>query len=102
MDHILSELSTKTLPSWVALHGMAYSFIELDNAVAHVIRLVSFYGRLAGKEFACNEGDLGLIPGLGRSSGEGNSYLLQYSGLESTMDIGAWQAMVHGVTKRHD
>ena len=41
-DHILSELSTMTHPSWVALHGMARSFIELDKAVVHVIRLVSF------------------------------------------------------------
>ena len=39
---ILSELSTMTHPSWVALHGMAYSFIELDKAVVPVIRLVSF------------------------------------------------------------
>ena len=44
MDHILSELSTVTRPSWVALHGMAHSFIELDKAVIHVIRLVSFLG----------------------------------------------------------
>ena len=42
VDHILSELSTITSPSWVALHGMAHSFIELDKAVIHVIRLVSF------------------------------------------------------------
>ena len=41
VDHILSELSTMTHPSWVALHGMAHSFIELDKAVVHVIRLVS-------------------------------------------------------------
>ena len=40
MNHILSELSTMTSPSWVALHGMAHSFIELDKAVVHVIRLV--------------------------------------------------------------
>ena len=40
-DHILSELSTMTCPSWVALHGMAYRFIELDMAVVHVIRLFS-------------------------------------------------------------
>ena len=37
MDHILSELSTMTHPSWVVLHGMAHSFIELDKAVVHVI-----------------------------------------------------------------
>ena len=42
VDHVLSELSTMTRPSWVALHGMAHSFIELDKAVVHVIRLVSF------------------------------------------------------------
>ena len=48
----------------------------------------------AGKESACNAGDLGSIPGLGRSPGEGNSYLLQYSGLENSMDC-----IVHGVTK---
>ena len=39
------------------------------------------------------------IPGLGRSSGEGNGYLLQYSCLENSMDRGAWQATVHGVTE---
>ena len=42
VDHILSELSTMTRPSWVALHGMGLSFIELDKAVVHGIRLVSF------------------------------------------------------------
>ena len=40
VDHILSEFSTLTHPSWVALHSMAHSFIELDKAVVHVIRLV--------------------------------------------------------------
>ena len=42
VDHVLSELSTITCPSWVALHGMAHGFIELDKAVVHVNRLVSF------------------------------------------------------------
>ena len=42
VDHVLSELSTMTHPSWVALHSMAHSFIELDKAVVHVIRLVRF------------------------------------------------------------
>ena len=45
-----------------------------------------FPGSSAGKESACNEGDLGLIPALGRSPGEGNSYPLQYSGLENSME----------------
>ena len=51
----------------------------------------------AAKEFACNVGDLGSIPGLGRSSGEGNGYPRQYSGLENSMDRGGWQATVHGL-----
>ena len=42
VDHVLSELSTMTSPSWVALHGMVNSFIELDKAVVHVISLISF------------------------------------------------------------
>ena len=42
MDHVLTELSTMTHPSWEALHSMAYSFIELDKAVVHVISLISF------------------------------------------------------------
>ena len=42
VDHVLSELSTNTYPSWVALHSMAHCFTELDKAVAHVINLVSF------------------------------------------------------------
>ena len=42
VDHILSELSTMTRPSWVAIHGIAHSFFELEEAVVHVIRLVSF------------------------------------------------------------
>ena len=58
-----------------------------------------FPGGSAGKESSCSEGGLSLIPGLGRSSEAGNSYPLHYSGLESPMDRGAWQATVHEVTK---
>ena len=49
------------------------------------------------KESACDAGDLGSIPRLGRSPGEGNGTPLQYSCLENPMDRGAWQATVHGV-----
>ena len=52
-----------------------------------------------GKESACNAGDLGLIPGLGRCLAEGNGNLLQYSCLENPMDRGAWWATVCGVTE---
>ena len=48
--------------------------------------IMGFPGGSAGKESTCNEGDLGSIPGLGRSPGEGNGYLLQYSGLENSMN----------------
>ena len=54
----------------------------------------SIPGGSAGKDSACNGGDLGSIPGLGRSPGEGKGYLLQYSGLEKSMDY-----TVHGVAK---
>ena len=53
-----------------------------------------------GKDSTCKTGDLALIPRSGRSSGEGNGNPLQYSGLENSMDRGAWQATVHGVIKR--
>ena len=52
-----------------------------------------------GKESACNVGDPGLIPGLGRSPGEGNGNPSQYSCLENPMDREAWQATVHGVER---
>ena len=51
------------------------------------------------KVSAWNAGDLGSIPGLGRSPGEGNGNPLQYSCLENPMEGGAWQATVHGVAK---
>ena len=51
------------------------------------------------KESTCNMGDLGSIPGSGRSPGEGNGNPLQYSCLENPMDRRAWRATVHGVTK---
>ena len=60
---------------------------------------MGFPGGSDGKESACNVVNLGSIPGLGRSLAEGNGNPLQYSCLENSMDIGAWQATVHGVTK---
>ena len=58
-----------------------------------------FPGGSDGKESACNVGDLGSVPGSGRSPGEGNGNPLQYSCLGNLMDWGAWRAAVHGVTQ---
>ena len=60
---------------------------------------MGFPGSSAGKESAFNARDPGLIPGLGRSPGEGTGNPLQYSGLENSMGRGFWQATVLGVTK---
>ena len=57
-------------------------------------RQLGFPGGSAGKESACNAEGLVLIPGLGKSPGEGKGYPLQYSGLENSI-----HSMVHGVTK---
>ena len=54
------------------------------------------------KNAPSNVGHMGLTPELGRSPGEGNSNLLQYSCLGNHMDRGVWQAVVHGVTKELD
>ena len=72
--------------------GVVLLFIDFYK-VALVVKK-GFPGGSAGKEPGCNVGDLGLIPGLRRSPGEGKGYPLQYSGLENSMDY-----TVHGVTK---
>ncbi|CAI9174558.1 unnamed protein product [Rangifer tarandus platyrhynchus] len=59
---------------------------------------ILYIGGSGGKESACNAGDPGSISGLGRSPGEGHSNPLQFSCLEYSMDRGAWQATIHGVT----
>ena len=62
-----------------------------------VKNLSGFPGDSDGKESAHSEGDLGSVPGLGRSPGEGNGNPLHYSCLENSTDRGAWQATVHAV-----
>ena len=74
---------------------MVHSLLqETLFCLSHIEIYISVPGIPAGKESACNAGDLGLIPGLGKSPGEGNSYPLQYSDLENPMDC-----IVHRVTK---
>ena len=90
---------------------MCYAFIKViisrkqDNPIISIhtqfrsLFVRGFPRGSLGKESAWNLGDLGLIPGLGRSPGEGNGYPLQYSCLENSMDRGAWQATAHRVAK---
>ena len=68
---------------------------------SHIVAL-GFRCGSAGKKSAWSAGDLGSIPGLGRYSGEGKGNPLQYSCLKDSMDRGAWQAIVHGVSKSWD
>ena len=68
----------------------------------HLTNWMGFPGGSAVKNLPASAGDTGLIPGLGRSLGEGNGYLLQDSCLENSMNRGAWQATVHGVAKELD
>ena len=64
-----------------------------------LLTVTGFSGGSDAKGYACSAGDLGLIPGLGRSPGEGNGNTLQHSCLENPKDRGAWRAEVRGVAK---
>ena len=91
------------------LRENCYYNMKIINNEKEKLRLFNWYSwhcglpwwlrQAVGKKSACNAGDLGSIPGLGRSPGEGNSNPLLYSCLENPMDRGAWRAAVHGVTK---
>ena len=61
--------------------------------------VAAILGGSDGKESSCSAGDLGSVPGLGKSPGEGNGYPLQCSCLENSTDREAWQATVYGVAK---
>ena len=107
--HIFS-VNIQVIPRQIITHFYVYCFVcrlgrsLYRNIITCGTSLVDQWLRIclgssAGKESACNAGNLGLIPGLGRSSGEGKGYPLQYSCLENSMARGAWQATVHGVAK---
>ena len=94
---------SQALPPWISLRAFLGDFLviqwvcrgPIQGQLANLKDLpVGFPGGSAGKESGCNAGELGSTPGLGRSPGEGNSYPLQYSGLENSMDC-----IVHGVPK---
>ena len=71
----------------------------IGNEVSNFVTTLGFPGGLAVKNPPVNARDVGLIPGLGRSPGEGNGNLLQYSCLENPLDREAWWARVHGVAE---
>ena len=92
---------------WAAIYGVTQSQTRLKRLSSssrgrfhHVTQnYVQFPGGSEVKASACNAGDLGSIPGSGRSPGEGNGNPLQYSCLENPTYGGAWWATVHGVEK---
>ena len=77
------------------LHKLSQSILEKET----LYPLVAFPSGSAVKEYTYSVGDLGSIPGLERSPGEGNGNPLQYSSFENPLDTGVWQVIVHGVTK---
>ena len=84
-------------PSKVA--AMAQSPVSMTDLYVVCKYCMGFPGGSDGKETAYSVGDLGSIPESGRSPGEGNGNLLQYSCLENSMDRGAWKTIFHGVAK---
>ena len=86
-------LNKTEFPPWIR------SFTLEGTLERQVLLFEPVSGGSDDKESACNAGDLGSVPGLGRSPGEENGYPLQYSCLENSMDRGAWQATVRGVAE---
>ena len=89
---------------FLVTEAVNYYFINLFTSIWPVFiedlcSSLGFPSSSAGKEPACNAGDPSLIPGLGRSPGEGNGDRLQYSCLENSMDRGIWWARIHEVKR---
>ena len=100
-NYLIKTKQTSGQGVWVV--GGLTSFWGIFLVVRQIWEYVSlsmgFPGGSDGKASTCSVGDLGSIPGLGRSPGEGNGNPLQYSCLENSMDWEAWWATVHGVAK---
>ena len=92
---IMSDFNKDTISTYYCLRFLKGSQpSEICNGSGYTVSDMSFHGGSAGKESAWNVGDLGLIPGLGRSPGERKGYPLQYCGLENCMDC-----IIHGIIK---
>ena len=97
-------LKKKRLALGMALDLLNAPIKENILRLTHIVYIylyphMGFPGGSENKASACNAGDLGSIPGLGRSPGEGNGNPLQYPCLENPMDRGVWWATVQGVAK---
>ena len=86
---------------WPKYWSFSFSIIPSKSILEffYLLNTMSFPDGSDGKESACNAGDLGLIPGSGRSPGDGNGNPLQFSCLEKPMDRGVWRAIILGVAK---
>ena len=107
---LLIDIVSKETLHFLFEYANNFKFIHKNSIMLDCLYFLSFYilnwsiiqgfpGGSEVKASACNAGDLGLIPGSGRSPGEGNGNPLQYSCLENPMDGGAWWATVHGVAE---
>ena len=79
---------------------IAMAAVRKDKGLLQVRTRLPWW--LSGKEFTCQAEDTGLIPGSGRSPGEGSGYPLQHSCLGNPINRGAWRATVHGVSEELD
>ena len=95
----LQSMGLQTIRHDWATNTFTFSDISDITIIVVIELLVGFPSGLDSRESDYNVGDMGSVPGLGRSPGEGNGYPLQYSWLENSMDRGAWRATVHGVSK---
>ena len=103
IDSFKYELPSST-SGFKALALLYHCSIQEDLPLFYKLRNLwqGFPGGSVVKNLPANAGDTGLIPGLGRSPGEGNGNPFWYSCLENPKDRGDWQAIVHGVTKELD
>ena len=109
MVHGLAEMDTTERPTLyitlilyqcICYFGRYYSY-KRKMYTYSTVNVWGFPSGSGSKESACNAGDLGSIPELGRPPGGGNGNPLQYSCLENSMDKGAWWATVHGLSDQH-